>query len=185
MERKVKGTLVKLIVKGIKSDKTNKINYDNYLSDEAKELLDNRILDSVWYSFDTYFEIYFALAKFYAKNNNEIFIKWGHEFGQALMSTIYKNIVNKGNLDKLIEKYPRFHRLVFNFGNIVMEKVSNNEISVSYRDFEPKFEFWYYTAVGWVQKSIEMCIKKKVNYKFLKKSWIGDEYSEFKLYYEN
>jgi len=168
-------------VKGVRGDKTNKHKYDNLLSDEAKELLNKRILDSIWYPFDPYFEIYFALAKFFAKNNNQIFIKWGNQFGEVGMSTIYKNIVVEGNLDTLVEKFNRFHRLLFNFGDFSLEKISNNEILVTYRNFEPDFEFWYYTAVGWIQKSVEMCIKKKVNFEFMKMSWKGDDSTQFRL----
>ncbi|MFX1398547.1 MAG: hypothetical protein ACFFAS_16075 [Promethearchaeota archaeon] len=181
MERKVKGTLVKSIVKGIKSDKTNKQKYDDFLTDKAKELLNIRILDSLWYSFDMYLELYLALGKFYAKNNNAIFLKWGRQFGEGIMTSIYRHIIGEGNVDKLIEKYRRLYKLFFNFGNYSLERISNNEIIVGYKDFEPNYEFWYYTAVGWIQKSVEMCIEKKVNYEFLKKSWKGDEFTEFKF----
>ncbi|MFX1276587.1 MAG: hypothetical protein ACFFBP_03385 [Promethearchaeota archaeon] len=181
MERKVKGTLVKLIIKGIKSDKFNAKDYDNILSDEAKELVNKRILDSIWYPFDAYYECYHALTTIFARESKEILIKWGQQFGEAVMSTIYKNIIVEGKVDKLLEMYPRFHKLLFNFGKLQLEKVSDNEVHIAYIDFEPKFEYWFYTSIGWMQKSFEMCLKKKVKFEFLKKSWEGDKITQYIL----
>jgi len=181
LERNVKGTIMKVIVKGIKSDKTNVQLYDDVLSDDAKELLNTRILDSVWYSHDTFIELYRALAQFFANNSPEIIVSWGQDFGQAIMTSIYKNIVIKGDLDKLIKKYQNFHRLMYNFGDFTIEKVSENEILLTYRNFDSKFEIWYFTSIGWMQKSVEMCIKKKVEYEILKRSWKGDQVTQYKL----
>ncbi|MBN1801030.1 MAG: hypothetical protein JW891_05945 [Candidatus Lokiarchaeota archaeon] len=181
MERKVKGTLVKMIVKGIRADQVNKATYDNVLSDEAKELVNMRILDSIWYSFDAYNECYTAIYNFLIKKNYKIVIQWGNEFGESIMNSAYKNLLLEKDIDYLLEKYQRFHKLVLNFGTLKMERVSNNEVLVSYLNFNVNGEVWFYTSVGWMQKSLEMCLNKKVNYEFLKKSWEGDDITQYKL----
>ncbi|MFX1399057.1 MAG: hypothetical protein ACFFAS_18685 [Promethearchaeota archaeon] len=183
MERRVKGTILKDIVIGIKSDKGHEKEYDEILSDEAKEFLHQRVLNSVWYSWDILRELYKALIKIVAKNDRNIVIKWGNNFGENVMSSIYKNVIAEGKVDKLVEKYRRFHGLIYNFGTMSVEKLSDNEILFTYRDIDDKFEMWYYGALGWTQRVLEMCLKKKVSFTFLKKSWQGDKETQFKLFW--
>ncbi|MFX1399056.1 MAG: hypothetical protein ACFFAS_18680 [Promethearchaeota archaeon] len=184
VERKLKGYLMKAIVKAIKADKVHEKEYDELLSDRTKQFLNQRILDSVWYPWDVYSELYQAIIKIVAKNNPKIVAKWGHDFGEKVVSKFYKNIIDEGNAIKLAEKYPRFHKMYYNFGSISHEWISDNEIIYTLNDFDPKFELFFYLNIGWTQLIFEMCVKKKVNYKFLKKSWKGDDVTQFKLFWE-
>ncbi len=183
MERKVKGTALKDLVIGIKSDKAHEREYDELLSDKAKEYLNERIMNSVWYSYETYVEIYGALINVFAKGNPDTAIKWGREFGEKVMGTIYKNLIAEGNIKKLLQMYPRFHHMLFNFGTLSLEWTSGNEVLFTYTNFESKFDKVYYSNIGWTERAIEMCIKKKVNYKLLKKSWEGDDCTQFMLFW--
>ncbi|MFX1236290.1 MAG: hypothetical protein ACFFAS_18735 [Promethearchaeota archaeon] len=183
MQYQVKGTALKDFVIGIRSDRFHKEEYDRILSDVTKDLLNQRILNSIWYSYEIYVEIFNAIAKVIAKNNREIVIKWGRDFGEKVMVTIYKNLIVEGNIKKLLEMYPRFHRMIFNFGTLTPEWISRNEILFTYKDFDTKFEMVYYSNIGWTQRAIEMCIKKKVNYKFVKKFWEGDDVTQFRLFW--
>ncbi|MBN1800766.1 MAG: hypothetical protein JW891_04625 [Candidatus Lokiarchaeota archaeon] len=183
MERKVKGTLVKVITKGIKSDKVHEKEYNELLSDKAKDYLNQRIMDSIWYSYEVYFELYNTLIKVVAKNNRELVIKWGRNFGETVMTSIYKNLITGGDARKLVQMYPRFHTMLFNFGSTSLEWITDNELIYTLSDFDPKFELWYYTTIGWTQRALELCLKKKVNFTFLKKSWEGDDVTQFKLYW--
>ncbi|MFX1236398.1 MAG: hypothetical protein ACFFAS_15630 [Promethearchaeota archaeon] len=183
MERKIKGTLFRLVAKGIKSDKAHQQEYDKLLSEEAKDFLNQRILNSVWYSWDLYSELFKTLIKVNAKDNREIVRKWGADFGEGVMAVIYKNIIAEGNVKKLSQMYPRFHGLIYNFGTLTVDIISDNEMLFTYRNLDPRFELWYYSLIGWTQRVLEMCIKKKVYFEFLKKPWQGDELTQFKLYW--
>ncbi|MBN1800769.1 MAG: hypothetical protein JW891_04640 [Candidatus Lokiarchaeota archaeon] len=183
MEGKIKGSLLKDIVKGIKSDRTHEKEYDVILSDRAKKFLNQRILDSIWYSWDVYCELYKALIKVVAKNNPKIVTKWGRDFGENVMSAVYKNIIAEGNVKKLAEKYPRFHSMFYNFGTISFEWISDHELLYTLKDFDPNFELFYNSNIGWTQRVFEMCLKKEVHFEILKKSSQGDKEGQFKLFW--
>ncbi|MBN1800770.1 MAG: hypothetical protein JW891_04645 [Candidatus Lokiarchaeota archaeon] len=183
MERMVKGTALKDLVIGIRSDKPHESIYEQMLSSAAKEYLNERIMNSVWYSYENYIELYAALIKVFAKDNPEYVIKWGREFGEKVMGTVYKNLIVEGNVKRLLEMYPRFHKILFNFGTLSLEWISENEVLFTYKNFESKFDKIYYSNVGWTERAIEMCIRKKVEYQFLKKSWEGDDVTQFKLFW--
>ncbi|MFX1236288.1 MAG: hypothetical protein ACFFAS_18720 [Promethearchaeota archaeon] len=181
MEQKINGTFVKIVVKGIKSDKAHQEEYDKLLSEEAKNFLKQRVLNSVWYSWDLFSELIKALIKVAAKDDKKIVKKWGADFGEGVIFVIYKNIIDEGNVKKLAEIYPRFHGLMYNFGTLSVDTISDNEILFTYRNFNPGFELFYDALVGWTQWTLEMCIKKKTSCEFLKKFWEGDEVTQFRL----
>ncbi|MFX1381460.1 MAG: hypothetical protein ACFFBP_03380 [Promethearchaeota archaeon] len=177
--KQVKGTMFKMIIKAIKADKSG--TYDNILSDKAKEMMNQRILDSIWYPFDIYKECFNALCKVTANDKKEVIIKWGRVESERLMTRIYSQAITEGNIESAIEKYARFHKMVFNFGEIQSELISDNQIIVNYREFEKDFRNFYYIAIGWIDKFIDLCIGKKAQYEILKKSWEGADLTQFKL----
>jgi len=177
--KQVKGTMLKLIIKAIRVDKSGI--FDNILSEKAKDFINQRILDSIWYPFEIYKECFNALCKIGAKEKNEVLIQWGRMESERLMTRIYSQSITEGNLTTAMEKYARFHKMVFNFGQIQSELISDNQIIVDYKDFEPDFKNFYYIAIGWIDKFIQLCIGSKPKYEFLKKSWEGDDVTQYKV----
>lgn len=183
MERKIKGAALRDIIKGIRAAKTYKDKFNETLSDEAKDLLNQRILTSIWYPYNLYVELYGAVIKIMAHNNLKMVIKWGSEFGIAVMKSVYKNLIAEGDINKLLEMYPRFHRMIYNFGNLTYEWLSDNEIIITLKDFDQKWNIVHYSNLGWTLGTFETVVKKKVNYEFLKKAWEGDEMTQYRLFW--
>ncbi|MFX1238747.1 MAG: hypothetical protein ACFFAS_13330 [Promethearchaeota archaeon] len=177
--RKTKGTLVLDIVKGIKINKTGA--YKKLLSREAKKLLTQYILSSDWYPFDVYKELLKALAKVEANGDMEIVRKWGEMFGHKILTEHYGQIIEEGDVRKALDKYKRFQRIVFNFGAINIEFISEKDINVSFKDFDPDFKEYYQMAIGWIEKFVELCVGKKPKSLFLEKSWEGAEITKFRI----
>ncbi|MFX1376166.1 MAG: hypothetical protein ACFFA0_10160 [Promethearchaeota archaeon] len=179
--RQVKGTMVAMIAKSIKYNKSKQEEYDRILSDKAKQLINQRILSSAWYPYELYKEAFNALSFVEARNNPRVLIEWGRVESERLMTTIYKLSVFKGNIQIAADKYARFHRMVFNFGEIIPEIVSDTKIIFTYEDFDPNWENVYHVAVGYAQAFIELCIDKKTDFSFLKKSWKGEGWTQIML----
>ncbi|MFX1276592.1 MAG: hypothetical protein ACFFBP_03360 [Promethearchaeota archaeon] len=177
--KQVKGSMAKFTIKAIKANKNGA--YENLLSDKAKEMLKQRILDAAWYPFDVYKECLNALCKVEARDNTKIIHEWGKHFGEILMTSIYKLSIVKGDLKRSIDKYQRFHTLTYNFGKILIEFPTDNQLIVTYRDIDRDFKNWYYLAFGWLERFIEIVIDKKLTLEILKKSWEGDNETQFKL----
>lgn len=177
--KQVKGTMLKLVIKKIKADKSEA--YDNILSDEVKDWMNQRILDSIWYPFEVYKECLNALFKISAKGKPELFMQWSRLESEKSMKNIYKQAISEGNLENALEKYERFYKMIFNFGEIQSKIISDNQIIVDYIGFEKDFENFFYIAIGWLEKFIELCIGKKSKYEFIKKTWEGDDITQFML----
>ncbi len=171
--KQVKGTLVKLMVKAIRANKTGI--YDKLLSDDAKKLINQKILDSTWYPYDPYKECNEALIKVEANNDPEILHQWGKKYGEVIFTSIYKAQAHGENMKNAIENYRHFIKLAFNFSEIVPEYVADNQVKITFKDFDPDWENFYYLALGWVQKFIELSIKNnEIISKIIKKSWKGE-----------
>lgn len=94
-ERAVKGSMVLPAVKVIKTMKDKP--WDQYLSDEAKDLVSQRILPSVWYPSEPMIDLMEAIYKVVAQGKSELAIQWGKLNFQQLTNSIYKNIIVPGD----------------------------------------------------------------------------------------
>ncbi|MFX1568747.1 MAG: hypothetical protein ACFFCV_10320 [Promethearchaeota archaeon] len=179
--KQVKGTMVITIVKSIKANINKREEYNKLLSEKAKNFLQNRILSSTWYPFEEYRECFDTLCFIEAKNNPIELNKWGHLEANRWLTTIYQATVVKGDPQLAVKKYSRFHEMVFNFGKIVSEIISDTEIDLTYLDFIKDWENFYHIAVGWAQTYIELSIDRKIDFRFLKKSWKGEGWTKVRL----
>ncbi|MCP4763708.1 MAG: hypothetical protein GY870_18195, partial [archaeon] len=133
--KQVKGSMFKMIAKAIRANKSGE--YDKLLSDEDKEFLAQNILSASWYPFDIYKRCFNALAKVQAKGNMDICRQWGRIEGEATMTTIYKQTIIDGDPRKAIEKFKRFFKLMYDFGDLEIDFISDNEVVINYVDFDP------------------------------------------------
>ncbi|MFX1500192.1 MAG: hypothetical protein ACFFDH_04415 [Promethearchaeota archaeon] len=176
----IKGSIFQMIVRSIKANHNKVGEYESILSDKAKEFLNKRILSGSWYPLEVYRELYDTLCFIEAKNNPKILHQWGVVEAQRSLSTIYRSLVVKGDLKRAIEKYKRFHSMVYTFGDVLPKIISNNEIIVTYKDTPRDWENWYQMITGFVTKFFELCFDKEVNYTFLSKSWNGGDWTEIR-----
>ena len=175
--------MVKMVVKAIKANKTGI--YDKFITDKDKEVISQTILDSIWYPYEVYKKCLDALCKIDAKEKVETLIQWGRIESEKTMTSVYRLSIVEGNLKSAMEKYRRFHKRVFNFGDIITEFKSDNRMIVTYKDFDRDFKNFYFIALGWIFKFIELCIGVNPSYKLLKKSWEGADETKFEIYWEN
>jgi hypothetical protein len=163
--------MVKLIVKGIRANKTGV--YDQILSEQAKELVFQSVVDPVWYPFELFKEVLDALCQVDAKNDPKVIMQWGRQRGQELVTAIYKHSLSDANIKTALDAYTRFHKSVFNFGEVEGTIVSDHEIQLSYNHFDAEWSNFFYLATGWQQEFFQLCIGKTVAYRFLKKPTKG------------
>ncbi len=178
-ERRVKGSMVKFIVVSARLNKTGI--YQETLTEKGLNLMNERIFDSVWYSHEAYKDVFNAVCKIEAKNNPKIIIEWGKKFGEIIMKSIYRGSIVEGSIKFALEKYARFHKLVYSFGVIKYEVITENNVIVSYVDFDPDWELFYYIALGWISKYLELCTGKNINHQIVKKSWEGTNTTSFQF----
>ena len=171
--KQVKGTLLVTFVKGIRANKSGV--YDKLITDKDKEIVNQKILNSAWYSFETFKNCVNAVSQVVAKGNSEIVKNWGRMYGEIIMKSIYKSAVTEGTPQKAWTSFNRLFKLWFNFGSQFGEFVSDEEVHITYKEFDPDFENYYYLAEGWIARFFELALGKKVISKFIAKSWEGAE----------
>ena len=177
--RQVKGTMLVNIVKGIRANKSGV--YDKIIDADDKVEIAQKILNGAWYPFNTYKNCANAVAQVEAKGNMEIVKNWGRDTGELLMQTIYKSAIAVGNPEKAWASFNRLFKLWFNFGQVIGEFVSDTEIHISFNGFDTDFETFYYIALGWFESFFELILDKKVESKFLTRSWEGDHETKFSI----
>jgi len=179
--KKAKGVVLKPFVIGIRADKNNMEKYDRMLSDKAKEIVSQRILDSIWYPFDIYRELFRAVAKVVAKDNEGIVKKMGYEWSKKISGQLYKGLMKKREISNAINIYDSLFRLWFNFGKQHGKIISDNELHVILEDYDPDFKFFYILAAGWMENFFEIYLDTKVKSEILEKSWEGAERTIIKI----
>ena len=168
--KQVKGSMVKLVVKIIKANKSGI--YDKLLSDKAKELINQRILDPVWYPFDAYKECYDALCQVEGKNDPKVIMQWGRNSAEQVYSSLYKSSITGANVKAALDGFTRFHRTAYNFGYVEGKIISDYEVQL-YKDYDVEWANIFYLTIGWVQKFFELCLHTRINVKVLRKPMTG------------
>jgi len=169
--KQVKGSMFKMIVKAIRANKSGA--YDKILSAKDRKFLSQNILSASWYPFDIYKRAFNALAEVQAKDKTDMWIQWGRMEGEATMTTLYKQTIVEGDPHMAMEKFKRFFKLMYDFGELIIERISDKELTITYKDFEPDFKLYYYVGIGWVERFLELCGCKEVKSNFIAKSWEG------------
>ncbi len=170
-EKHVKGSMFVKIVRGIRSDKTGV--YDKYFSKEDKDFLSQKILSSGWYPFETYKKCFNALAQVEGKGNRKIWKQWGILQGEEMIKSVYQSVLAGKDPKRAMEKLRLFFKLMYDHGTLGIEFLSDNEMTLTYIDFDHDFEVSYIVADGWITRILELCGCKNVQSKFLVKSWEG------------
>ncbi|OLS14185.1 MAG: hypothetical protein RBG13Loki_2196 [Promethearchaeota archaeon CR_4] len=171
--------MLKPLIIIIRANKTGA--YDKLLSDKAKKLVAEHIFDPVWYPYETYKEIFNALCQVEATNNPRVILQWGRVRGREILSTIYKYTLTDDRVKAALFSYTRFHKAVFNFGEIEGTFVSNHEIQTTYRNFDPEWVNFFYLSTGWQEEFFHLCLGKPVNYKILKGPMKGADVTQLSL----
>ncbi|MFX1377130.1 MAG: hypothetical protein ACFFA0_15090 [Promethearchaeota archaeon] len=179
--KQIKGTMIVNVVRAIRADKSRRDEYYRHISDIGKDLLKQRILSSAWYPFEAYKECFDAMCLIVAKNNPKLLNEWGHNEADRWLTTVYKAVVTRGDPKLAAEKYSRFHKMVFNFGEYKPEFISDTEVDFTYIDIPRDWENFYHLAVGFGQRFIGLTINKKVNFRYLNKSWQGKGWTKVRL----
>lgn len=152
-QKQVKGTAVLDIIRTIKSMKN--VPWGQHLSEEAQQLVSQRILFSQWYPFEPVLSCILAVYHLVAGGRPELVKGWGKINSKRLIETIYRTprqdtaaalkrlntIANRNLVKGLIMDYV---------------EVSPKHYRAKIADADPKTEVIYYFIQGWIEAIIEL-----------------------------
>jgi len=176
---KVKGTILIDFVKTIKADKSG--TYDPFLTDEDRKIIDERLLASAWYPYDTFKHCMQAAVHILAKDNMDTVHQWGRMYGEAIVTGVYKGMIKEGRPMESLQKYNSSVRNLFDFGELRVEPKGDNQATMKIRGFDPDFEPQFHMIAGWIERSLELCGAKDIECRFEEKSWEGGDETSLAL----
>jgi hypothetical protein len=167
----VKGSMLQGFVKAIKADKSGQCRA--LLSDDASQLIEDRILPAYWYPFDAYKSCFKAVCKVNGQSDPEILRQFGRQSGEETMSAIYRTALDKDDALGVMNSFRVIGQTVYDRISIDSEMIADNRIRITVTDFDPDFEEWYLVGRGWMEKTLELAMKKPIHSEIVEKSWEG------------
>jgi hypothetical protein len=178
----VKGSIFVEVVKTIKKDKSGI--YKKYLTNEDLKTIDQKILPSSWYPYETYKNCLKAVFEVVAKNNYEIAKGWGRSTCQSVMTGIYASVLKNCEPFGFIKKYETGYRTLYDFGDTEVIAEGKNQAMYKISNFDEKFTLIYYIIQGWLERGVELCGAKNVKSEFVDKSWVGKPFTSMRFTWE-
>jgi len=175
---RVKGTILIDFVKTIRADKTGA--YERRLTERDREIVAERILPSYWYPHQTFKHCFEAVVAELAKGDMGTVKQWGRIYGENIIKGFYKSVIKEGEPMETLMKYTAHIRNLFDFGEIEIEPLSENQAMVTIKeltDFEPLFHM----TSGWFERSLELAGARDIEQEIVSKAWEGDPETKFKM----
>ena len=167
---KVKGSVFINLVKAIKSNKSGV--YDKYLTIQDREVLNQKILPSFWYPYETYKHCITAIFEVIAKKNPNVAKEWGRSESRSLMTTVYSAFISNDPID-FINAYEMIHKNFYDFGKIEVIEEGKNQVIFKLTDLDVQCVPIFYMIEGWLDCGLELCGAQEIKSEFLAKSWEG------------
>jgi len=110
---KMKGSLMLGYVKFFKSVKDERM--PSYLTDQDRQVLAERILQSSWYPAETARHVIRALFEVAGKENPDAARQWGRFSAQSIVPTTYKSFIKPGDPSETLKS---FRRIILTFVDV-------------------------------------------------------------------
>jgi hypothetical protein len=175
----VKGSICINLVKMIKSDKSGAC--DKFLTDKDREIMNQKILSSIWYPFETYKHCINALFEVFAKKDPKVVIEWGRAVSQNAMTTIYAAYITSRDPMYFLNKYEIIHKNFLDFGKIEVVLEEQNQVLFKLSQLDPECVPFFYLIQGWLERGIELCGAKNIKIVLITKSWGGQPDTSFRI----
>ena len=125
---RVKGTLLLDYVRMIKANKDRP--WHKYLTPKDIEIIEGRVLPSVWYPYETFRRCGLATFHELAGSRLETVRAWGKIWLTHLVKEVYTSVSTEKDPLKAIERFLNLRKQFFNFEALSYEKVGEKHIKI-------------------------------------------------------
>ena len=159
------------------------MDWNKYLKPEDWDIVNSRVLPSLWYPLDTYVRCGAATFQLLAGRNPEIARLRGRIRGKELFETTYKHILLDGDPMQALNSFVTLYGQLFNFSHLEFKKIEANHayISHNYDSSEPGNLPYCYQLMGHLDTLVEMTGGKKVRIEIIEKIWDGGKATVFDI----
>lgn len=180
----VKGTMLVDMVKAINGFKDKP--WDEYLTEDAKKLVVQRILPSVWYPAEPALNCLRAVYELIGGSDPEVARQWGKVNGKRTFEEVYNTIfVGQGNVIEVLKKFSFLSsKALFTGLELDVKEIDKKHYQVRIFDDNPRTEPVYYFVQGWTEVIIEMTGGENISVNIIEKHWEGAEATVFDIRWE-
>jgi len=180
----VKGSMLLEYVRMIRKNKDR--HWDKYLTKEDMEIIEGRIMPSIWYPYETYLRA--GMAIFHEITGGKIKLVWlgGRLSMERMLKEIYKGVILAGDPAKSLERFLNMRRQFFNFDIWTMQEISDKKIKITIANLVESqiAEIYASQMAGGFERLVELSEGKKPQITFQKKQWAGDNITEMDIIWE-
>ena len=179
MDMKVKGSLFIPWVKVIKANKSGV--YDKYLTNKDREILNERILPNIWYTFKTYKNCLNAVFEVLAKKDLKVATEWGRAFSKEVLSGLYGGTLEGLTLISYLKNFATFYGSFFNFGKTEIVFEGKKQVVCKLLEFERQLVPLQYIFMGWMEGGLSLFGAKNIITEVLTKNWEGAPHTSMRF----
>ena len=183
-DRRVKGTLILDYVRMVRRNKDK--DWNKYLKPEDWEIINGRILPSLWYPYETYKRAGWAAFHLIAGGNYDLVHAWGKISVDLLTKGPYKSIISDQNPLRALEGFVNLRRQFFNFAAMEFEKVGEKYAKILFAGApdDPVMEAFNSQMTGAFEKLVELTGGKNPKVSFKATIRDGSTSTEFHIKWE-
>jgi hypothetical protein len=172
-EMKVKGGLFVDYVKMLKKKKG--VDWSKYLLPRDLKFLEEQILPSEWYPYESFERMGIAVLHEVASGNMEVVLAFG-QITLDEMARAFSNLVSKGDPRESLMRFEVLRNSFFNFNAVTIESISAYyaKLRIEYSMSREAEEAASFQAAGFFIQLLRLSGAKEIEYRFAGKSWAGD-----------
>jgi len=172
-EMKVKGGLFVDYVRMLKKKKG--VDWSKYLLPRDLLFLEQQILPSEWYPYETFERMGVAVLQEVAAGNLEAVLAFG-QVSLDEMARAFSNLVCKGDPRESLMRFEVLRNSFFNFNAVTIETISAYyaKLRIEYSMSRIAEEAASHQAAGFFIQLLRLSGAKEIEYRFASKSWAGD-----------
>lgn len=181
---KMKGSLMIGFVRFFKSLKNEKLNA--YLNDEDRKILQERLLQFIWYPGETARHIIKALFEVVAQGNPESSRQWGKFSALEVVPTIYKNFLKPGDPFESLKSFRRIFLTFMDLKGLIVaeEKPGLGKLYILDPGDDPIIVPFVYMMTGFIEGVLELAGAKEINCAIKREAYEGKNAYLILLTYE-
>jgi hypothetical protein len=182
MEKKrVKGTLLLDYVRMIRANKDK--DWRKYLTPEDWEIINGRILPSLWYPYETFKRGGMAAFYLLGGGNLDAVRAWGKISMEYLTKGVYKSIVADPDPVMALERFVIMRRQFFNFVAMEFEKIGEKHVKIILAGAPDDSSIDAYGAqlAGGLERLVELTGGKNPHIKYINRPSAGESNTEFDI----
>ena len=172
MDKKVKGILFLDYVRMIKSKKD--ADWRNYLLAQDLLFLDQKIIESEWYPFDTFERMGVGIIHEIGRDDMQTVRLWGRLTVDSLFSQ-FRSLICEGDPRESLVRFQVLRRSFFNFEAIDIQVLFGTfvKFKINYGMCQNAEEAASYQAQGFFERLLELSGAGEIKSEFTAKSWEG------------